>query len=339
MFATVFGRKHSLSFTASLLSLALITTASMAPSLQAQKRRIAVMNLDVSPDAKAKAAQQLGVQNDLGETFAGLLITQLSTDGKFVLFERSALDKIIKEQNLSNSDRADQNTAIKLGRIAGVDGIVIGTVTQYTGEVVTNTSKGFSLGRIPIPGSQSVTRTVSVGLTARLIDTSTGLILASAVGTGTAKQNQSNMAGTTTTGSAMFPAKLTNDATTQAITQVVQQIEAAPLPNIASATPPPPPPPPVSTAPHVSYKGTVADVTGTTLIINVGAKAGVHVGDTIEIVRLGAAIVDPDNGKVIGHKSEKLGQAKITDVDEGTSTAAYSGTAVVKVKDHITSEP
>jgi hypothetical protein len=57
------------------------------------------------------------------------------------------------------------------------------------------------------------------------------------VGTGTAKQNQSNMAGTTTTGSAMFPAKLTNDATTQAITQVVQQIEAAPLPTPAENKP------------------------------------------------------------------------------------------------------
>jgi curli biogenesis system outer membrane secretion channel CsgG len=338
MFATVFRSKPSLPFTAGLLSLALIVTASIAPSVQAQKRRIAVMNLDVSPDAKQKAAQQLGVQNDLGATFADLIITKLSTDGKFILFERSALDKIIKEQNLSNSDRADQNTAVKLGKIAGVDGIVIGSVTQYSGEVVVNTNQGGNIGKFHIPGSQSSVRTVTVGLTARLIDTSTGLILASAVGTGTAKQNTSNIQGTSTSGSTMFPAKLTNDATAQAIAQVTAQIEAAPPPTVASEYKAPPPPP-VAAAPRTPYKGVVADVSGTTLVFTVGTSSGLKVGDTVDILRFNHAVKDPTTGKVIRTINDKIGEAKVTDADATSSVATYTGTAVVKVKDVVSSQP
>jgi curli biogenesis system outer membrane secretion channel CsgG len=337
MYTTFLRERHSLSFIAGLLSLTLIATASLAPSMQAQKRRIAVMNLDVSPDAKAKAAQQLGVQNDLGATFADLIITRLSTDGKFVLFERSALDKIIKEQNLSNSDRADQNTAVKLGKIAGVDGIVIGSVTQYSGEIVTNTNSGGNIGKFHIPGSQSSVRTVTVGLTARLIDTSTGLILASAVGTGTAKQNQSNVQGTSTTGSTMFPAKLTSDATTQAVSQVVAQIESAPLPTVATEYKPAAAP--VAAVPKTPYHGVVADVSGTTLILTVGTTSGLKVGDTVDILRFNHAVKDPTTGKVIRSINDKLGEAKITEADASSAVATYTGTAIVKVKDLVSSQP
>jgi curli biogenesis system outer membrane secretion channel CsgG len=336
MFATVSRKPHTLSCTVGLLALALTTTAGMAQSPQTQRRRIAVMNLDVSPDAKQKAAQQLGVQNDLGATFADLIITKLSTDGKFVLFERSALDKIIKEQNLSNSDRADQNTAVKLGKIAGVDGIVIGSVTQYSGEIVVNTNQGGNIGKFHIPGSQSSVRTVTVGLTARLIDTSSGLILASAVGTGTAKQNQSNIQGTSTSGSTMFPAKLTSDATAQAINQVVTQIEAAPLPTVAAAAPPPPP---VAAAPKTPYKGVVADVSGNTLVLTVGTSSGLKVGDTVDVLRFNHAVKDPTSGKVIRTINDKVGEAKVTEADASSAVATYTGTAVVKVKDVVSSQP
>lgn len=338
MVANVSRRKHRISFVTCLLGLALIAAAGIAQSPQTQKRRIAVMNLDVSPDTKDKAAQQLGVQNDLGATLADLIITKLSTDGKFALFERSALDKIIKEQNLSNSDRADQNTAVKLGKIAGVDGIVIGSVTQYSGEVVTNTNSGGNIGKFHIPGSQSSVRTVTVGLTARLIDTSTGLILASAVGTGSAKQNQSNMQGSSTTGSTMFPAKLTADATSQAITQVVAQIEAAPLPTVAAEYKPAPPPP-VIAVPKTPYHGVVADVSGTTLVLTVGTGSGVKVGDTVDILRFNHAVKDPTTGKVIRTINDKLGEAKITEADATSSVATYTGTAVVKLKDAVNSQP
>jgi curli biogenesis system outer membrane secretion channel CsgG len=324
-----------------LVVLILMLGVCAVPSIRAQqRRRIAVMSLDVSPDAKQKAAAQLGMQNDLGATLADLIINRLVTDGKFIVIERAALDKIIKEQNFSNSDRADSATAVKLGKIAGVDAIVIGSITQFGGESskkATNIPIKIHGVTIPVANNQK-TATVSVGVTARLIDVSTGLILASATGSGTSTKTttDSNTGGVTSTTSANdFATPAINDATTQAVTQVVTQIEAAPLPAITA----PPPPPPAPVAARASYKGTVADVSGTTLILTVGTAGGVKVGDTVEITRPTRKIKDPKTGVVIKVLSDKLGEAKITEADDKTATATYSGTAVIKVSDDVSFEP
>jgi curli biogenesis system outer membrane secretion channel CsgG len=321
-----------------LVVLTLMLGVCAVPSIQAQqRRRIAVMSLDVSPDAKQKAAAQLGMQNDLGATLADLIINRLVTDGKFIVIERAALDKIIKEQNFSNSDRADSATAVKLGKIAGVDAIVIGSITQFGGESSKkSTNIPIKIHGIPMPvANNQKTSTVSVGVTARLIDVSTGLILASATGNGTSTKTttDSNTGGVTSTTSANdFATPAINDATTQAVTQVVTQIEAAPLPAITA-------PPPTPVAARASYKGTVADVSGTTLILTVGTAGGVKVGDTVEITRPTRKIKDPKTGVVIKVLSDKLGEAKITEADDKTATATYSGTAVIKVSDDVSFEP
>jgi curli biogenesis system outer membrane secretion channel CsgG len=324
-----------------LVVLTLMMGVCAVPSIRAQqRRRIAVMSLDVSPDAKQKAAAQLGVQNDLGATLADLIINRLVTDGKFIVIERAALDKIIKEQNFSNSDRADSATAVKLGKIAGVDAIVIGSITQFGGESSKkSTNIPIKIHGIPMPvANNQKTSTVTVGVTARLIDVSTGLILASATGSGTSTKTttDSNTGGvTSTTSGSDFATPAINDATTQAVTQVVTQIEAAPLPAVAA----PPPPPPAPVVARAVYKGTVADVSGTTLILTVGTAGGVKVGDTVEITRPTRKIKDPKTGVVIKVLSDKLGEAKITEADDKTATAVYSGTAVIKVSDDVSFEP
>ncbi len=307
---------------------------------QQQRRRIAVVSLDVSPDAKQKAASQFGMQNDLGATLSDLIINRLVADGKFIVIERAALDKIIKEQNFSNSDRADPSTAVKLGKIAGVDAIVIGSITQFGGESskkATNIPIRIHGMNVPLANNQK-TSTVTVGVTARLIDVSSGLILASATGNGTSTKTttDSNTGGaTSTTSSSDFATPAINDATTQAVTQVVNQIEAAPLPAVAAA----PPPPPTPALPRSNYTGTVADVSGTTLILTVGTTGGVKVGDTVLITRPTRKIKDPKTGAVIKVLSDKLGEAKITEADDKTATATYSGTATIKVSDDVTFQP
>ena len=52
-------------------------------------------------------------------------------DGVYSVIERNAIDKILAEQNFSNSDRANPDTAAKIGRILGVDAIIIGSITQF----------------------------------------------------------------------------------------------------------------------------------------------------------------------------------------------------------------
>ena len=68
---------------------------------------------------------------DIGKGIADLLVTDLVKDGTYSVIERKALDKILAEQNFSNSDRANPNSAAKIGKILGVDAIVVGSITQF----------------------------------------------------------------------------------------------------------------------------------------------------------------------------------------------------------------
>jgi curli biogenesis system outer membrane secretion channel CsgG len=55
----------------------------------------------------------------------------LVRDGTYSVIERKAMDKILAEQNFSNSDRGNPASAAKLGKLLGVDAIIVGSVTQF----------------------------------------------------------------------------------------------------------------------------------------------------------------------------------------------------------------
>src|SRR5690242_15095490 len=83
-----------------------------------QKKRVAVMNFDYAT-VQSGVAAIFGSNQDIGKGIADLLVDRLVADGVYSVIERKALDKIIAEQNFSNSDRADANSAAKIARILG----------------------------------------------------------------------------------------------------------------------------------------------------------------------------------------------------------------------------
>jgi hypothetical protein len=94
-----------------------------------------------------------------------------------------------------------------------------------------------------------------------------------------------------------------------------------------------------SAAARVSYGGLVADVSGNTLIVNVGRRNGVQVGDTIDISRPGRTILDPQTKKVLRVIVEQIATAKITEVDDASATATLGSTATVQVGDQVKLAP
>ena len=48
-----------------------------------------------------------------------MLVTDLVKDGSYSVIERKVLDKILAEQNFSNSNRADPTSAAKIGKLLG----------------------------------------------------------------------------------------------------------------------------------------------------------------------------------------------------------------------------
>src|SRR5690349_11791226 len=111
----------------------LILIAALLGSVAAaqDKKRVAVMNFDYAT-VSTSVAQIFGNSNtDVGKGIADMLVDRLVNDGTYSVIERKALDKLVAEQNFSNSDRADPSSAAKIGKILGVDAIIIGSITQF----------------------------------------------------------------------------------------------------------------------------------------------------------------------------------------------------------------
>ena len=306
----------------------LVLLCAMAAQGQ-RKKRIAVLSFETGADTK-QTAEKMGVRDDLGLALSNLLVNEIAGAGKVEIVERSALDRVLKEQNLSNSDRMDDKTAARIGKIAGVDAILIGSVVQFAGSTKeTNGSRWASLASTGTSlGNKSqahrMQTKVSMVITARLVDVNTGVVITTAQGTGEAENAELQVA--SGANNQQMGSPVLNEATMKATKGMAAQLNASPAlsETIAVARKP--------------YRGAVADAEANTLIIAVGANGGARVGDVVQISRTGRTIRDK-SGAVLKVMYESLGTAKVTEVDDKTATALYSGAKPVKVDDTASFAP
>jgi len=85
---------------------------------------VAVLPFEASGDA---ATYKDAITNEM--------INELVALRRFRVIERSAIDKIVSEQKIQASGFVDDKTAVKLGKIAGADALVIGNISA-TGSAV-----------------------------------------------------------------------------------------------------------------------------------------------------------------------------------------------------------
>src|SRR5579863_2947397 len=108
-----------------VLALTLLTVAQFsAAQATPRKPRIAVMSFDYAT-VQSYSSAMFGSNVDVGKGITDLLISNLVKDGTYSVIERAALDKLMTEQNFSNSNRADPSSAAQLGKLLGVDVIII----------------------------------------------------------------------------------------------------------------------------------------------------------------------------------------------------------------------
>jgi curli biogenesis system outer membrane secretion channel CsgG len=315
-------------------TLVLILATCIPSAFAQQKKRIAILDFDYGT-VRSFVTSVFGGDQDIGKGIADLMVAKLVKDGTYSVIERKALDKVMAEQNFSNSDRADSNTAAQIGRILGVDAIVVGSITQFgrddKSQGVGGQAIGGITGRFGIGGVGTRKAKAVVGITARMINTSTAEILAAATGQGQSSRSGISLlgAGGSAGGSgggnydmtsANFHETILGEAVHQAVDQVVKQLEqdAGKLPTV-----------------EVKIDGLVADATGTSLVLNVGTKAGVKAGDRLEIRRKIRDIKDPTTGKTLRSIEDKVGEVVITEADEASSVGTYTGSTPAKVGDAV----
>lgn len=76
-----------------------------------------------------------GVISDLGRFIANRLTTRLVQNPKFSVIERQRLNQVLGELKFSISDLVDPNKAKQLGRMVGVEGLVVGAVSDLGNQV------------------------------------------------------------------------------------------------------------------------------------------------------------------------------------------------------------
>jgi curli biogenesis system outer membrane secretion channel CsgG len=130
---------------------------------------------------------------DIGKGVADLIVDELVNDGSYRVIERKRLDAILAEQNFANSDRADPDAAMvaKIGKVLGVKYFIVGSITKFGTENknVGIGGGGWSAGGIGIGKVGTSKGKATVALTMRIIDTSTGEIMASAKGEGVSSRS------------------------------------------------------------------------------------------------------------------------------------------------------
>jgi curli biogenesis system outer membrane secretion channel CsgG len=149
-----------------ILSLALcaalvLVVASVAFAAdKSSKPRIAVLEF------KNKADNQWWYRGG-AEAAQDVFVTELVKSGKFRVVEREQLEALMQEKNLTLSGDVDPATAVRIGKLLGVNYILTGAVTEYGNTNVGGGGFGVSAGK----------KKFVAAMNARLIDTSTGEIV------------------------------------------------------------------------------------------------------------------------------------------------------------------
>jgi curli biogenesis system outer membrane secretion channel CsgG len=301
-----------------------------------KKKRVAIMDFEYGT-VRSDVAAIFGTDQDVGKGICDMLVDRLVNDGTYSVIERKALDKILAEQNFSNSDRADPTSAARIGKLLGVNAIIVGSITQFGRDDKSTTVGGGGAGVVGRHfgfGGAGVNKREAkavVQITARLVDVNTGEILASATAIGTSKRSGTSLAGVGggsggggggvfDTHASNFGATLIGEATNNSVTDLATKLEASndKMPTVVMAV-----------------DGMIADVSGNTLILNVGRNNGLQVGDRLKVNRTGKEIKDPATGKVLRRVDTQLGEVTLTQVDDTSSEGTYAGAPGVKVGDRV----
>ena len=169
-----------------ILVLLVVSSCAMAQ----QKKLVAVLDFDYGTVRSAVQAY-FGTDQDVGKGISLLLEQKLVQDGKFRVIDRNAIDKVLKEQNFSNSDRVDATSAAKIGRILGVNAIITGSITQFgrDDKHLGTGGGGYGGGKFGLGGFHKNDSKAVVNVTAKMIDINTAEILAAFTGTGESKRS------------------------------------------------------------------------------------------------------------------------------------------------------
>ena len=195
-----------------------------------------------------------------------ILSSKLASTGKFILLEREDLDILVNEAG------ADMNKI-------GADYIILGSITEF-GRKTEGEQKVFS---------STKTQTVQAGVSIRLVEASTGLIIYSDEAKGFAETTSKTTMGLG--GTAGYDATLSDKAISAALSQLVENI--------------------INKCMNKPWKSYVLAIEDGAYIISGGASQGLVVGDKFTLYKKGKTVKNPQTGINVELPGAKMGEVTI----------------------------
>lgn len=214
-----------------------------------------------------------------------ILSSKLASSGKFILLEREDLDLLVAE---AGEDM----------KKIGADYIILGSITEFERKNE-GQQKVFS---------STKTQTVEAGVSIRLVESATGLIIYSDEAKGYAETTTKETLGVG--GKAGYDATLSDKAISAAISQLVENI--------------------INKCMDKPWRSYILSVEDGTYIISGGASQGLAANDRFNVYKKGKSVKNPQTGMMIELPGSKVGEvtviSSIGDTPETEiSFCSYSG--------------
>ncbi len=243
---------------------------------------------------------------DPGDAISDIMTDQLVNNGSYNVIDRTHIQQVLAEQNLSRPGDVSPSTEAQLGRMLGANFLIFGRIIQFD-KTGGNTGGLGALAGGLLGGVGVSTSKVTLHVNIRIVEASTGRIAATVDDEESKSGTSFAVAGIGGSGGAGYSSSsFTNSTIGQLITLVAANIVKKIDPTRLVAAPP---------APTISAK--VLGVDGASIFINAGTVSGVAVGTYFTLYEV-KSFKDPDTGKLL-ESHEKRGSIQIISVDADTA--------------------
>ncbi len=272
-----------------LLSIALmmVTILPLCAQEKTLKRKVAIGRF--SNETQYSKSVFYDKENDpMGKQASDILSSKLASTEKFLLIERQDYDKIVNEVNTGNGD---------LQKI-GADFIIIGSITEFGRKTIG--TQGFM--------SQKKEQIVEVGLSVRMVDVSTGLVVYSEEAKGQASVEDKQVLGFGK--SADYDATLSDKAISAAISKLVENI--------------------INKCMDIQWKAYFLAEDSGAYFMSGGASQGIVAGDIFTVMSKGKKVKNPQTGITIELPGKVVGKVRVEQTAGDTPESEISIVSVIE---------